>query len=231
MRNIFVIIGMLLLSNFPILAQPLHGAFGYFAVGLPFLQLDHLNDRLTAHNIPTFDTPHITMGGGGGLISNNVLLGGEGASLVQRERTYQRGDTTFRIQLEGGMGNAFIGYTLLSAPVILQLSGGIGGGNIKVKITEERGGTFDEVLQHPQREIEMSVNNFLIQGSAHLLIPITRSLFIGAQGGYVFTLADKDWQYRSRIAIANGPKTGFDGPFIRLLIGFGWFNTDDDCDD
>ncbi len=227
-RSIAVFVGLLM--ALPVVAQPVHGGIAYLSVGMPFLQLDALNNRLTQHQIPAFDAPFITIGGGGAFSGERLFFGGEGAGLIQREQSYQRGDTTFRMQLDGGMGVGLIGFNLLRSPVTIQLLGGIGGSSLTLKITEERSDSFDDILQQPQREITMTIGSFLFQGGANVLIPITNSIFVGLQGGYVFSVTNSDWQYSSRIAIANGPKAGFDGAFARLLIGFGWFD-DDECKD
>jgi len=231
MRPSLAILGGLLLIALPLAAQPIHGGLGYFSVGMHFLQLDDLNNRLAQYQIPTFDVPYITLGGGGAFSGKRIFFGGEGAGFIQREQSYQRGDTTFRMQLDGGMGVGLLGFNLLQNPITIQLLGGIGGSTLTLKITEERSDSFDDILQRPQREITLTIGSFLFQGSANVLIPITNSLFVGLQGGYVFSITNSDWQYSSRIAIANGPKAGFDGAFARLLIGFGWFGDEDECGD
>lgn len=233
MRSILFTLFLSLLLPVYLLAQPddsrkkqtriLTGGFGYFAVEIPFLQLNELNDHLASFNIPQFETPFIGLGGGGMLGRSKVTFGGEGIGLLGKEQSYRRGDTLYRIKLDGGVGTAFLGYTVFQSPIVIQILGGIGGTGMTLTISQTEGASFDEILRDPGREAKLSIGGFHFLGGVNILIPIQDMLLLGFQGGYRFTVTNSDWKYQTDIAISDGPRTGYDGPYVKVIIGFGGF--------
>ena len=60
---------------------------GYFQVGYQVLDLDALNLSLRAEGIPEFEEGFYTLGGGGHVERDRLLIGGEGHALIEQSET------------------------------------------------------------------------------------------------------------------------------------------------
>jgi hypothetical protein len=201
------------------------GGQGYFSVGVAYMDIDDLNDRLAVQGYPTFDENFITLGGGGFVNRNGLLLGGEGHVAFQSEQTTSGG--TFRTGLAGGFGMFDVGYMIVQTrhlgiyPIL-----GVGGGGMSLSIHERSTVDFDDVLADPRRGATLTNGAFLLGGAlgADWLIGTNgngRSGFIvGVRAGYNFAPLDADWRLDGS-DVAGGPDSGFTGPYVRINIGGG----------
>lgn len=200
------------------------GGAGYFAIGTNVIGIDALNDRLDAFGYPTFGSAFLSLGGGGyGIVGGRVLLGGEGHGLIRPSQSVGGRD----VSIGGGYGLATLGYLAVAQSnwrVYPQV--GLGAGGFTVDI--ESAGTateLDEVLDDPNRRAELTRGSLLVSLALNATYAFSSSeeeggFRIGLQAGYLLAPYSSDWQL-DEDALADGPDAGFDGPFIRLLIGGG----------
>jgi len=203
------------------------GGAGFFAIGTSVAGgIDNLNDRLEAMGYPTFGSAALSLGGGGyGIVGRRVLLGGEGHGLIRPAQSFQGRN----VSVGGGYGLATLGYLAVARShlrVYPQVGVGAGGFTVDIGSTGEAT-EFDEVLDDPNRRAELSRGSLLVS----LALNATYELFsapdeagglrIGVQAGYLFAPFSSEWQLDNN-PLDDGPDTtGFDGPFVRLLIGGG----------
>lgn len=206
------------------------GGAGFFAIGTSVAGgIDNLNGRLEAMGYPTFQSAALSIGGGGyGIVGQRVLLGGEGHGLIRPAQSFQGRN----VSVGGGYGLATLGYLAVArSPLRVYPQVGVGAGGFTVDIGSAGEATeFDEVLDDPNRRAELSRGSLLVS----LALNATYELFsapdeagglrIGVQAGYLFAPFSGEWQLDDN-PLDDGPDTtGFDGPFIRLLIGGGGGN-------
>jgi hypothetical protein len=108
---------------------------------------------------------------------------------------------------------------------------GLGGGGMSLNIVERgTSPSFDEVLDDPKRDVELSTGGFLLNlalGTDYLLKlggdEKEESCFIfGLRTGYIFAPIKGNWEMDG-VDISGGPDVGITGPYIRLMIGGGGF--------
>jgi hypothetical protein len=170
---------------------------------------------------PEFSKNFISIGGGGHGVINKIIIGGEGCGFLKK-----RGVTDdYKLSISGGCGFFDIGYMIYSSDKLnIYPTLGLGGGGLNFKIVQ-RGvsPSFDDVLGDPKKGVFLSTTRgFLLKlglGTEYLLkLWGEGGLSIGLRMGYTFG-SFKDWDMCG-IDISGGPKTGFTGPFISLVIGF-----------
>ncbi len=205
-------------------AEYREGGAGYFAIGTNVLGIGALNDRLESVGYPTFGSAFLSLGGGGyGIVGGRVLLGGEGHGLIRPSQSVGGRD----VSVGGGYGLATLGYLAVSQSngrVYPQV--GLGAGGFTVDLGSAGTATeFDEVLDDPNRRAELSRGSLLVSLALNATYEFSTSkeaggFRVGLQAGYLFAPYSSDWQL-DEDTLADGPDAGFDGPFIRLLIGGG----------
>lgn len=206
----------------PDMSQEHRGGAGFIAIGTNVGQFGSLNNRLRASGYPSFDTRLLSLGGGGyRTIGGRFLLGGEGYGVLTPSNT-SRGR---RVSLGGGYGLATIGYLAVAHSkwqVYPQVGAGLGG--FSVRIGNADNAAFEDVLDDPNRESELNRGQFLLslslQGAYTFRSTNEGGFHVGLQAGYLFAPADGDWTLDGN-SLDGGPEAGFDGPFLRLLIGGG----------
>ena len=200
------------------------GGAGYFAIGTNVIGIDALNDRLAAFGYPTFGSAFLSLGGGGyGVVSGRFLLGGEGHGLIRPSQSVGGRN----VSAGGGYGLATIGYLAVAQSKLrVYPQVGVGAGGFTVDIGSAGTATaFDEVLNNPNRSAELSRGSLLVSLAVSATYEFSGpdeagGFRIGLQAGYLLAPYSGDWQLDAD-ALENGPDAGFDGPFIRLLIGGG----------
>lgn len=194
------------------------GGAGFFAIGTNVADTGPLNDRLRAAGYPTFDSALLSVGGGGyGVVGRRIMVGGEGHGLTSTTKGFSGRD----VSVAGGYGLFTLGYLTRPLPAVRaypQL--GVGFGALTLDISSDgQAGTFDEVLQDPERSAQLNRASFL--GSLGAGAEYATSGFrVGLQAGYVFALASSDWQLDDDTLNA-GPDASMGGPYVRLIVGGG----------
>jgi len=201
------------------------GGAGYFSLGGSIIDIDALNSRLENKGYPKFSKNFFSLGGGGYGIIGNIIIGGEGHGLIEKETSSNSCGVSFAC----GYGFFDIGYIIYSTEkLFLYPFLGIGGGGMSLKIIEKESPDFDKLLESPEGNAELSSGGFLI----HLSLGADYSLkqykckrgksrlIFGIRAGYIFTPFKGDWEMND-FKVSNAPKMGITGPYVRLLVGFG----------
>lgn len=228
--TITVIIAGLVLGN-PIRAQgdsQQGGGRGYFMFGGSKIDIENLNSGLENAGYSTFSDRFISFGGGGYGIIKRIIIGGEGHGLIGEEATNESTKTS----ISGGYGFFDVGYLLYSTDAFnLYPLLGIGGGGVNLKIVERSTPSFEDVLENPNRNAELSTGGFLIDlgFGADYLYKLGEDegeeggLALGLRMGYTLTPIKSSWDMDG-IDVSDGPDTGVTGPYIRFMIGGGGMN-------
>lgn len=201
---------------------------GYFMIGLRWLDMGPLSDRLQAAGYSAPGERFLSLGGGGHGIQGRWLLGGEGHGLSQQGDEIRRDD--LRAKISAGYGLFRAGYLLLARrDVSVYPMAGIGGAGMSLSISRQQDATFDEVLAEPLREVSLSRGGLILDAGvgAEFRIPITGDeregsfLLLGVRGGYLFFIPlVGDWQM-SGGEVTGAPRLGLSGPGLHLQVGFG----------
>ncbi|PIP13880.1 MAG: hypothetical protein COT45_01025 [bacterium (Candidatus Stahlbacteria) CG08_land_8_20_14_0_20_40_26] len=200
------------------------GGGGGFMFGMNRLNLAELSTKLEAKGFEALEKNNISFGGGGyGIIGEKILLGGEGHGSQQAIFS-----DTLKASVSAGYGFFDVGYVLLSKksfrlfPIV-----GLGGGGIDLRILE-RGvtPTFDEILDNPGREANISTGSILLQFGAGLdyFLKLGEDekgeggLLFGIRAGYTYAPTQADWKMGD-MDVLGGPDIGVTGPYIHLIFG------------
>lgn len=157
----------------------------------------------------------MTIGGGGYGVYNGVfMIGGEGYGVFSGENAYQGRSAS----LGGGYGFFNLGYLKRLTPDlrVYPMFGIEGGGlNLNIGSTGEAG-SFDNVLQDPDRQATLGRGYFLVSlsGGAEYQVGGVR---IGLRAGYMLAPYSSAWHLDDN-APGDGPDASLAGPFVRLLI-------------
>ena len=204
------------------------GGGGGFMFGLNRFDLTKLSTKLEAKGFEALEKNSFSFGGGGyGIIREKILLGGEGHGSQQNIFS-----DTLKASIGAGYGFFDVGYVVFSKssfklfPMI-----GLGGGSINLNITE-RGvtPTFDEILENPGREVNISTGGILLQlgvGMDYFLKlgedeEGEGGLLFGIRAGYTYAPTKADWKMED-MDILGGPDAGVTGPYVHLVVGGGGF--------
>ena len=200
------------------------GGAGYFLMGGTRPDLGSLNTVLTRSGYPGLPASYITVGGGGHAFIGRLALGGEVHRLAARGNASPDWNTS----LSGSCGFFDIGLTLHSGMdfAVYPLFG-IGAGSMTLKIASRGPASFGDVLEAPGRGSHLQKSGFLMQialGADRWLGPVRSGrrsgFFVGLRAGYVFAPGGGSWELEG-IEAAGGPRAGWTGPYIRIIIGAG----------
>lgn len=203
---------------------------GYFMIGGNWLDMDELNSRLKDNGYAEFTDSFLSLGGGGhGIVRERIVIGGEGHALLGRTENSTIGDVDYGTKFSAGYGFFDVGVVAIRArgldvyPLL-----GLGGGGVSLDITQSEIGSFDDILENPNRRAKLSTWGFLINlglGIDYLAVLGENEegeggIVIGLRSGYIFSPFDGDWSFKDEI-LPGGPDLGLTGAYIRLTIGGG----------
>jgi len=203
------------------------GGMGYSILGKSFINLGDLNSHLESRGYTAMSDNFFTVGGGGhAIMGNRWIIGGEGFSLLGDDVTGNNHKQSITI----GCGFFNLGYVVYSIhDLIVYPMLGIGGGGMSFKISEDISSvTFDNILDDPERNTEITTSEFLLDlgGGISYLLSFGKDetdmggMFIGIRGGYMISPFRGDWMLDD-IEITGAPDMGIKGPYIRIMIGGG----------
>jgi hypothetical protein len=203
---------------------------GYFMVGKSFLDMDELNTRLKENGYATFSDSPVSLGAGGhGIVRDRFVIGGEGHALLSRTEESTIGGVDYGSRLSAGYGFFDVGVLAMRAggldvyPML-----GLGGGGVSLDIRQSRIGSFEDLLEDPDRSATLSTWSFLINlglGIDYLAVlgegrNGEGGIVIGLRSGYIFSPFNGDWDFKGE-TLPGGPEPGLNGAYIRLTIGGG----------
>ncbi len=203
---------------------------GYFMIGGNSLDMDELNSRLKDNGYAEFSDSPISLGGGGhGIVRERIVIGGEGHALLGRAEQSTIGGVDYGTKFSAGYGFFDVGVLAMRTggldvyPLL-----GLGGGGVSLDITQSEIGSFDELLQDPNRSTNLSTWCFLINlglGIDYLAVLGESErgeggIVIGLRSGYILAPFHGDWHFKGE-TLPGGPDPGLTGAYIRLTIGGG----------
>ncbi len=221
---------ILFINLIPCLVFSLSGGGGYFSFGNSVINIDNFNILLQNSGYSKMSDNFVSFGGGGQVISDNVIIGGEGHGLSGKEEYLGSG---YNASISAGYGFFNIGYIVLNVgnlsvyPLL-----GIGGGGIDVKIYEQTIPSFNDILLNPKKGVQIKTGGFLLSISlcTEYLLNLGESYSIN-KGGIVLGLRfgytvspNYNWTLDNGINIPGSPEIGINGYFVSLSVGFGGFN-------
>lgn len=206
------------------------GGRGYFMIGGNSLDVDELNSRMNENGYEEFSNSSISLGAGGhGIVRERIVLGGEGHTLLGRTEQSTIGGVDYGTKLSAGYGFFDVGVLAMRKggldvyPLL-----GLGAGGVSLEITQSEIGSFDDLLEDPNRSASLSTWSFLINlglGIDYLAV-LGESrrgeggIVIGLRTGYIFSPFHGDWDFKGE-TLPGGPDPGLTGAYIRLTIGGG----------
>ena len=217
-----VVLGVLLSSS--LYGGEGGGGGGGFLCGMNRVDLTHLKAELRNKGFGSLKSKNTFFGGSGyGLIKGKIIIAGEGGGFTQEVV----GDTA-KARLSGGYGFFDVGRVIFSKggwrlfPFI-----GIGGGGFNLRIVE-RGPIpkFDELLQNPGREVNLTAASFLFNFGIGLDYWLVigedeggeGGLLFGMRAGYIISPSNADWKMADT-DVLGGPDIRLSGPYIHLIFG------------
>ena len=208
-----------------------NGGMGYSMFGSSIIDIKDLNAKLESKGFSSMSDNFFSVGGGGhAIINNKVIIGGEGHTLLGDEVT--SGNYQHSIIMGYGFFNlGYIGYSTKYLRVYPLLGLGFGGMNLKIaeKVTSL---SFDDVLDNPERRVELSTGGFLLNLAIGIdyLIKMEEEeegragFVLGVRAGYTLS-PFKSGCHMDEIEISGAPEMGMTGPYIRVMIGGGGIGT------
>ena len=205
------------------------GGMGYSMFGRGTLDIDALNSRLERKGYSSVSESFFTTGGGGHWIfSNKLIIGGEIHTLLGDDAT----SGNYRSSVSVSYGFFDVGYSIYSRRQLsLSPFVGVGGGVMNLKIREKPTPlSFDDVLDNPERSVELWTGGLLLSFAVGLDYLLTLSedeegrggLVFGVRAGYTLSPFKNGW-VMDDVELSGSPEMGITGPFIRLIFGGGGF--------
>ncbi len=212
-------------------AVPGSRAMGYLSLGLNRVDTSDFQARLdrTGLGYPRQPRDHFSVGGGGLFCARRLVIGLEGHALFSSDRN----GAGYRTNLSGACGVIQVGYALVSSETFsLYPLIGFGGGAFTWKVQEDIvPGTFEDVIRHPAMGTSLLNASFLLQAAlgADYWLPLgrgrgTSSLVLGVRVGYAYSAFGHNWEvqmYDRTLELEGAPEFGINGPFLRLVVGWG----------
>ena len=103
---------------------------------------------------------------------------------------------------------------------------GLGGGGLSFVIQDERRRSFNDVLDQPANISSLSAGGMIIDASLGFDYQFSYSeehpyggMIVGIMAGYSY-MPWSQWTMNNQY-ISHGPFAGINGPYVRLLLGFG----------
>jgi hypothetical protein len=195
---------------------------GYFQAGLHWLELDALNDRLTFYGIPSFDDHFLTLGGGGHVEIDRLLLGAEGHGLLGQTES----SPGFSHELSGGYGFFNVGGVIIRDNDF-RVFGlvGLGGGGFELETTERALLTWDDVMANPRRGAELTVGGVMLQTAfgADYIADVDETfglagVSVGVRIGFTYQPETDNWEMEG-LDTPGGPEVAITGFYARLSVG------------
>lgn len=209
--------------------EPAEGAGAFFA-GAGWFDFASLNRHLRANGYARVASPVALLGGEGrAVMPSGFILGARGAAILTSERGGPDGlERTFG----GGFGAVELGFALVRArPLLVSLTGSVGGYGIELGVGDGQSESFDRALQNPRRSTALSRGG-LLTGLAFGVdgrVPIGerdarggRGFFtLGARLGVLYGPPLGGWTLAHGGKATDGPDSGLTGFYAALALGFG----------
>jgi hypothetical protein len=203
------------------------GGLGYLMIGYTGLDLGNMNSLFKEYGCPELSNSSFTFGGGGHFILKNFIIGGEGHGISGSKSS----NTNYDLRMGGGYGFFNLGYLIYRNPGMnIYPLLGFGGGGSTIGITDKSKilENFDDLLENPARESDITNGGFMMNFSigADFFVLASKSenasggWIMGIKAGYIYNVSGNDWYFNNE-KITGSPNAGISGPYVRLTIGGG----------
>jgi len=199
------------------------GGLAYFEMGVSQINIKNLNSALIVNGYPTFNQYSFSMGGGGHVIIKNIIIGGEGHGLNEKDRS----NDAYQTSIEGGYGLFNLGYVICSKKRwLIYPMVGVGNGSYTLRMGQNSATMqFDSLLANPKREVALKISGLILSAQLsieHIFGSDNGGTLIGLHAGYNFSPSDWAWGWNNS-NIHNAPSINMDGFFLRVSIGAGGY--------
>lgn len=205
------------------------GGVGFIAGSWQHIGVGDLNDALEANDYPTFSSDFLGLGLGGYIVRNRFLIGLEGHGFTSTSGTEKTVDHDLHLNARYGLLD--LGYLLTRGPTLVFPYAGLGGGTLRLRISETGRVSFDDILENPGRSVVLTEGSFLLHlglgldraiGGSGSRGGTRRAFVIGARAGYIFATNKGDWDTEvGDLDVFGGPDVGVRGPYVRIQLGRG----------
>lgn len=231
MKNIFLTVMLLFpgltYSGIPFISESQTTGYMYISFGIKSLDLDDINQHLSIYSYPEFSNKFYSISIGDQIIYRRLMINTEaGSVLVQKNTTadYSAYINADWLYLKGDLG--YIIFKQNNCQVYPYL--GIGGSQINLSIVDQIDPDFNSNLENPRKMIRFSTRCLVLNfgwGLDYYLKLVNiggedKGIILGIKAGYHYSPYQMSWTVEN-VNISNGPKTGFNGPYIELIIGGG----------
>lgn len=191
-------------------------------VGYQAVDIEALNDRLGARDLPRFSDDYLTVGVTADLRLGSVLVGAELEGLAKHDEPTADFDRT----LAGGRAVLNLGWIARPTDRIRVFPyGGVGAGSLRLESVQQAPVQFDDLLEDPGPGAKIVTTEVLLQAGVGADFHLG-SFTVGARGGYSFAPASPEWRWED-VEILNGPDVGIEGFFLKASVGLGgWADGD-----
>lgn len=202
----------------------------YLIVGYDMFKFSRLNSYLTAGDFPAVPQSYLTVGFGGHLIFDKLVLGFELQSSLKR----------FRISTKEFNTSVSAKYILLNAGYLLYSKKGLmmypimglGVGKLMLNVMENNIDSFGDIIVDQGSSESVTRSLLLNMGFAvdyfhnyNKKRKGKNNLVLGLRVGCLISTVRWDWSVNG-VRVGDGPTSGLTGPYIKLTIGLGgWIET------
>lgn len=228
-KKSLLLISLILLLSFMSFAElergGQYGGLGGADIGAQWIDVENLNTMLQNETLPQLKDVAMVNGGGGYGVMGRFIIGGEGYTISTRNKSNEK-----TVQLDIGYGLFDLGYLVFSRNALrVYVLGGIGGGEMTLKISQEPGSSdFSDLLENfYENYINTEFPIFKIGLNGDYILTFSGDsaaggLAIGISAGYVFAPVGYVSQWRlGEKTIGEVPDFGPSGPYVTIRIGGG----------
>ncbi len=201
---------------------------GGVSVGVGFLSLGNLNDRMTALGYEKLSTTPIVLSGHGRGSIGNFIIGGRGGAFVSANADGP--EAGLKANYTVGWGGAEVGYALVNAgPISVTPVAILGAYGMTLFITDDVKRSLADTIGTPTRNTQLSQGGALLGVSVPVDVRIAlkadeegdrAGLVIGLEPTFLYGI--QVGEFASGDADVNdAPRVGLTGGYLALSIGGG----------
>jgi len=191
----------------------------YFIFGGDMPEINDLNTMLKSNGYSELANQLISYGFGFHVTAKGgFMVGMEMHWLYGKEVTSNGGN--LKSNLSSSYWFVNLGYSILSiGGANIYPYAGLGSGSTILTISNAEVPSFEEILDNPTGVTKLSTGGFLVNGGLCVEYSVN-NLILGLRGGYIYDPYIGDWEIEEA-EVSGGPDTGINGPYVRLMLGFG----------
>lgn len=198
---------------------------GYLIVGRNMFNFGRLNSYLTSGDFPTVPENYFSLGIGGHLIFDKLVIGLELQHSLGRSHVSTKEFNT-SVSTKYFLVNS--GYLLYSKKGLMMYPLlGLGVGKLTLKVSENKTQSFQDIIVFQGSSASSTRSLLLNMGFAvdyfykfNKTKKGKNSLLLGIRAGCLISVSKWDWRVNG-IRVGDGPTAGLTGPYVRITIGLG----------